>query len=251
MLILLPPSETKRPGGDGPPLRIPELALPSLGPEREATLDALVALAADEDEAARVLKLSVRQRGDVAANAAVRAAPTLPAVDRYTGVLFDALDAASLDGRARTWLGAHVMIHSAPFGPVGALDPIPAYRLAANTALPGVAPLRRLWAASVTGALEAAAPAFVLDLRSEAYATLGPVPAGIPGAYVRVVTEGPDGTVRALNHFNKATKGRLVRHLAQERPRAASLAGLRRHLVSAGWRVDESSGEWRLFARDH
>ncbi len=251
MLILLPPSETKRPGGDGPPLRIPALALPSLGPEREATVDALVALSADEDEAARVLKLSVRQRGDIAANAALRDGQTLPAVDRYTGVLFDALDAPSLDRRARTWLGAHVMIHSAPFGPVGALDPVPAYRLAANTALPGLPPLRRLWAASVTTALEAAAPAFVLDLRSEAYSALGPVPAGVPGAYVRVVTEGPDGAVRALNHFNKATKGRLVRQLAEARPRVGTIAGLRRHLQSEGWRIDESDGEWRLFASDH
>ena len=36
----------------------------------------------------------------------------------------------------------HVLIHSAPLGPVGALDRIPAYRLGAGVSLPGVAPLR-------------------------------------------------------------------------------------------------------------
>ncbi|GAA3038119.1 YaaA family protein [Microbacterium dextranolyticum] len=225
MLILLPPSETKRPGGQGRPFDLGALALPTLAPQREAMIDALVALSADEDAAARVLKLSARQRGDIAANAALRTAPTLPAVDRYTGVLFDALDAGSLPTPARRWLGAHVLIHSAPFGPVGALDPLPAYRLSAGTSLPGVPALRRVWADATTAALAELSPRIVLDLRSEAYAALGPVPTGIPSVYLRVVSDGGDGTVRALNHFNKHAKGDLVRRLALERPRIGTVAG--------------------------
>jgi len=248
MLLLLPPSETKRPGGDGAPLALDSLVLPSLRPQRDATVAALVALSADEDEAARVLKLSVRQRGEVAVNAALRVAPTMPAVDRYTGVLFDALAADTLDGAARAWLGAHVMIHSAPFGPVGALDPIPAYRLAANASIPALGPLRRLWAAAVTDALTTVPHPFVVDLRSEAYAGLGPVPASVPSVSVRVVTEGEDGTVRALNHFNKSTKGRLVRALAELRPDATSAASLAAALRAIGWRVEERAGEWLVFA---
>jgi hypothetical protein len=123
----------KRPGGRER-LDIGALALPELRAARDAAVDALVALSGDERHAARVLKLSRRQRPDIAHNATLRTAPTLPAVDRYTGVLFDALDAATLDAASRRWLGAHVLIHSAPFGPVGALDAIPTYRLAAGTA---------------------------------------------------------------------------------------------------------------------
>ena len=226
MLILLPPSETKRPGGRARPLDLGTLALPQLAPQRAAVIEALAALSADEDAAARALKLSARQRGEISGNVALRTAPTLPAVDRYTGVLYDALDAGTLDAAARRWLGGHVMIHSAPFGPVAALDAIPAYRLAAGTTLPGLPPLRRLWADAVTDALAAAAPTFVLDLRSEAYAALGPVPAGIRSAYLRVVTRGADGTTRALNHFNKHAKGDLVRALATSRPRIATARGL-------------------------
>ncbi|MBN9178385.1 MAG: peroxide stress protein YaaA [Microbacterium sp.] len=224
MLILLPPSETKRPGGRARPLDVGALALQGLAPQREAVVDALVALSADEDAAARVLKLSARQRGEIADNAALRSAPTMPAVDRYTGVLYDALDAASLDAPARRWLGTHVMIQSAPFGPVGALDAIPAYRLSAGASLPGIPPLRRVWADAAGAALADATPRFVLDLRSEAYVALGPVPAGIPTAYVRVVTDAGDGVTRALNHFNKHAKGALVRLLAQTRPRIGGTA---------------------------
>ncbi|MBB3156600.1 hypothetical protein FHS07_000284 [Microbacterium proteolyticum] len=247
MLVLLPPSETKRPGGEGAPLDIPRLAFPTLREPREAVVNALVALSADEDAAARVLKLSPKRRHEVADNAAVRTAPTMAAVDRYIGVLYDALDAASLDAEGRAWLGAHVAIQSAPFGPVGALDPIPAYRLAAGTSLPGVAALRRVWADAAQEAFGAVAPGFILDLRSEAYAALGPVPPGTPSAYVRVVTEAEAGAVRALNHFNKHAKGAFVRELAMRRPAVEGVADLRAWALSAGWRVvDGRHGEIAL-----
>lgn len=226
MKILLPPSETKRPGGDGAPLDLAALALPALHAHRSAVVEALVDLAADEDASQRVLKLSARQLGDIEHNRLLRTAATMPAVDRYTGVLFDALDAASLSPASRRWLGAHVWIHSAPLGPVGALDPIPAYRLAAGTSLPGVAALRRHWADATTEAIAGEEPTFVLDLRSEAYVALGPVPDSVASAYVRVVTDDEGGS-RALNHFNKKSKGLLVRALAETRPKIASRRSLR------------------------
>ncbi|MCA1305974.1 YaaA family protein [Microbacterium sp. 2216-1] len=208
MKVLLPPSETKRPGGSGAPLRLDALALSSLLDQRLAVTRALVTLAGDPAEAQRVLKLSDRQVGDIEHNRMLFDAPTMPAVDRYTGVLFDALDAATLDEQSRAWLGRQVLIHSAPFGPVSALDEIPPYRLAAGIALPGVPPLRRFWAEPTSAALADAG--FLLDLRSEAYVALGPVPDGAESAYIRVVT----AAGRALNHFNKKAKGELVRALA-------------------------------------
>lgn len=223
MKILLPPSETKRPGGDGAPLELGCLALPELHAHRSTALDALIDLAADEETSRRVLKLSERQSVDIIHNRMLRTAPTMPAVDRYTGVLFDALDAATLPTASRRWLGDHVWIHSAPLGPVGALDALPVYRLSAGTSLPNMPALRRHWAEATSAAIAASAPPFVLDLRSEAYVALGPVPASVPSSYVRVVT----AHGRALNHFNKKSKGLLVRALAEDRPRIGSVRALR------------------------
>src|SRR4051794_25610959 len=104
MKILLPPSETKRPGGLGAPLSHGSLALPSLAMHRAAVIDALVALADDPDAARRVLKLSERQLGDIEHNRVLGSSPTMPAVDRYTGVLYDALDASTLSADSRQWL---------------------------------------------------------------------------------------------------------------------------------------------------
>ncbi|WP_341934816.1 peroxide stress protein YaaA [Microbacterium sp. LWO14-1.2] len=237
MKILLPPSETKRPGGAGAPLDLDRLALPALRDRRRAVADALVGLAGDPTLAQRVLKLSDKQAGDIAHNRELLTAPTMPAVDRYTGVLYDALDATSLSSASRRWLAGHVWIHSAPLGPVGALDGIPAYRLAAGTSLPGIPPLRRHWAEATSAAIASEEPDFVLDLRSEAYVALGPIPADVDSSYVRVVTEHG----KALNHFNKKSKGMLVRALAEDRPRIASLRALRTWAESRGVVLRDSS----------
>lgn len=250
MLILLPPSETKRPGGTGVPMHPAAWVHPGLNSQRAVVAEALVALSADPERAAKVLGLGPRQLDDIRRNAELATAATMPAVDRYTGVLFDALDAATLPAAARRWLAAHVHIHSAPFGPVGALDAIPAYRLGAAVSLPGLPSSKRMWADAVSQALEEAAPDFVLDLRSQAYVALGPIPADVPSAYVRVVSEGADGVVRALNHFNKRTKGELVRDLAQTRPRIRSRGGFLAWAADAGWDArDDASGEILLVAR--
>ncbi len=241
MLILLPPSETKRPGGTPRRLDLHGLALPTLASQREGAVDALVRLSDDPATAARVLGLSPRQLGEIEVNASLRIAPTMAAIDRYTGVLYDALAPDQLDAAARRWLGSHTLIHSAPFGPVGALDRIPAYRLGASASIPSLGPLRRHWASAVSDALAASGAPFILDLRSEAYVALGPVPSTIESVYLRVVTASEDGVVRALNHFNKHAKGVLTRLLATGRPRVRSAAGFAKWAAAMG--VDVRPGE--------
>lgn len=249
MLVLLPPSETKRSGGGSAVLDLAAIAFRRLQPQREQILDSVVDLSRDPREAARVLRLGATQHDEIAVNAAVRSAPTMPAVDRYTGVLYDALDAASLDAAARRWLGAHVAVQTALLGPVMALDRIPSYRLGATAKLPGHPSMRRVWAGAVSASLAERSAPFVLDLRSEAYVGLGPVPDSLPSAYVRVVTEGRGGAVRALNHFNKHAKGALVRMLAAQRPRIRSRRAFTEWADAEGLRVEErSDGELALFA---
>ncbi|MBB2975990.1 hypothetical protein FHX49_001560 [Microbacterium endophyticum] len=247
MMILLPPSETKRPGGVAEPLSLASLAFAKLTPVRMNVLDALVTLSSSPDAAARVLKLSARQRSEIVVNADVYVSPTMPAIDRYTGVLYDALGTHDLDDSARRWLGDNVVIHTAPLGLVRALDPIPAYRLGAAASLPGIASLRKTWADPVSDALVAAAPPFILDLRSQAYVALGPTPLTTPSVYVRVVVTSDDGAVRALNHFNKHAKGAFVRALAKAQPALDSLDTLLNWALGAGFDVREcGDGSWDL-----
>ena len=113
----------------------------------------------------------------------------------------------------RAFAGRHVAIASAAFGLSAALDPLPAYRLSHDSRLPGVA-LGRLWRAPIAEVL-AQTPGLLLDLRSEAYAALGPLPDHPDAVFVRVVSEDGEGRRRALNHFNKQGKGVFVRRLVE------------------------------------
>ena len=212
MLILLPPSETKRGGGDGPPLDLAALSFPELTPARRQTLAAVKAMSRNLAVAATMLRLGPASSAEAARNRVLTTSATMPALDRYDGVLFDELDAASLPEAARRFAGEHLAIGSALFGVTGALDPIPAYRLSHDSRLPGTATLGRIWRTPLSAAL-AAVGGLVLDLRSEGYAALGPAPRRADSVYVRVVSADGDGRKRALNHFNKQGKGALTRRL--------------------------------------
>ena len=221
MLILLPPSETKASGGDGGPLDFAGLSWPSLNPVREAIAADLVALSSDREAAMAALKLGPKLAAEVDANAELLSSPTMPALDRYTGVLYDALDAPSLPASAR----GRLAVGSALFGVVGGLDMIPRYRLSGGSKLPRrdasgsgagaegskltePAPtMRARWGAAITDAL--ADEPFVVDLRSGAYLNLGKVPGAVTATVV--TTEG-----KVVSHFNKHHKGLLARALATE-----------------------------------
>lgn len=225
MLILLPPSETKAPGGTGAALDSSALSFPTLTPVREELLDDLCAL--DVDTALQILGVSESLRGEAEANRGLRDAPTMPALERYTGVLYDALDAASLrEVDADAW--SRLAVGSALFGVVRATDMIPHYRLSAGTKLPrragGPAPtLKKRWGRLITEALQAtpdgAGDGVVVDLRSGGYQGLGKLPAwdattGTGAVTVRVESVRPDGTRKVVSHFNKHYKGVLARVLA-------------------------------------
>lgn len=227
MLVLLPPSETKRNGGEGPPLDLAALSHhPDLGTVRSALVDELVALAADRPAARAALDVSERQDAEIEKNAALRTAPTMPALDRYTGVLYDALDAASFTRATRARARSRLAVQSALFGLLGADDPIPAYRLSAGSRLPGSGTLASRWR-PVTDPLLAriGAGELVVDLRSGGYAALGAIPGAVT---VNVLAERPDGSRSVVSHHNKAHKGALARLLATSRADPTDAAAVAR-----------------------
>lgn len=238
MLVLLPPSETKHPGGDGAPLDLSALTAPGLTGVRTRLVEALVELAGDVPASRTALGVSASQDAEIARNAALRTSPTLPAVERYTGVLYDALDVRSLTPARRARADARLAVGSALFGLVGAADRIPAYRLSAGSALPGLPTLRALWKPALSPVL-AAVPGLVVDLRSGSYAALAPVAGAVT---VQVLSERPDGTRSVVSHFNKAHKGRLARLLAGTPAEPPDVVGLRRLLRRAGLHVEHDGG---------
>ena len=95
MLLLLPPSETKRDGGDGAVvLDLGALVASALTPQRAELVDRRVSRSRRRGRRrCAALKLGPRQAARGRTEPRLLDAPTMPAIDRYTGVLFDALDA--------------------------------------------------------------------------------------------------------------------------------------------------------------
>lgn len=237
--ILLSPSEAKSVDGPGDPLDLTALSLPELTDTRQTVAEALVTVCTEDPDRARdVLGLSEKLAWEVHLDAQLWSSPTAPALTRYTGVLYDALDEKSFVKTARARAESRLWIGSALFGLLAATDPIPHYRLSAGTKLPGLKTLRSTWRPALTAAIAGWADDLVVDLRSGGYHQLGPVPGAVT---VDVVTEYPDGTRKVVSHFSKHHKGLLARTLATSAAEMDSVPALLRVARRAGHRVEQTS----------
>lgn len=223
-VLLLPPSEGKSTGGRGRPMRVDRLSFPSLTEQRQRTIDAL-ARAMRASVATRTKMLGVK--GDAlahatAANLAIRTSPTMPAIERFTGVLYDELDVGSLSTRDRKRLDAQVIIFSGVFGLLTPTDAIPDHRLKMTVSLPPIGKVGTAWRTPITEALAPrTAGATVWNLLpNEHAAAWKPAAIGSPDGpavmvSVRFLDEGParkgERTFTTVSHWNKLLKGALVR----------------------------------------
>jgi hypothetical protein len=220
VLVLLPPSEGKTAARRGKALDLDQLSFPGLTSTRELVLEALVTLASrDPQRALTVLGLSPRQLDEVARDAVLETASTAAASRVYSGVLYEALDLTSLEAPAKRRAQRQLVVSSALFGALRVGDRIPAYRLSGDASLPGLGSVSALWRDPLATAMsEAAGRGLVVDLRSGVYAAMWRPTGDVAGrtVAVRVLQELPDGSRKVVSHFNKATKGRLVRQWMQD-----------------------------------
>lgn len=217
LVVALPPSEGKAPGGDGPPLDLATLShAATLTVPRGKVVDALVQLCTAEgtrgrNRAQKILGLSDGLLGQIAVDAAIHQAPTLPAAQRYTGVLYDHLGLGTLPDRARRRATGQLLIVSGLWGVLSPDDAIPAYRLSIGVTLPRLGKLTAFWRAPLAKALPA--PALVVDCRSSDYGQAWRPAAGSAVVAVRVFSVAPDGSRKVISHMAKATRGDVARAL--------------------------------------
>lgn len=217
MLIILPPSETKRPApDDGPSLDLEGLSFGDLAPVRSRVLDALIETSREPD-ALRRLMVPPSRGDEVARNELIRALPTRRAVDTYAGPLYAGLDPASWSPHALRRAEDRVVIVSALWGALRPADRIPPYRLHVCARLVGMDRLEPTWRSvlvpRLTGAAERRGP--ILDLRSPTYQAVGR-PHGLDDQMVTLrVRAAPGGPARIGDVVAKRTRGEAARHLLE------------------------------------
>lgn len=230
MLFLIPPSETKADGGGSIKITQAHLTFGGLDQTRDEVLEAYIKATGDQD---------------------IRQAPTMAAINRYTGTLYSAIHGRGLKGtptannslntdelpRARSM----VLIQSALFGAIAATDLIPNYKVSPSKLICGIN-LKRVWPApheQFAWARLAAGP--VIDLRSKAYADLAPLPENIDAYTVTVFVERADGSREQLNHFNKKAKGQLVRAALTASKEPQTIAELKACAKKVGLKLEVNS----------
>ena len=236
MIFLLPPSESKQSGGTIAPGK---LSFAELAGVRAEIKSALIEVSKDPAAGAKALKLGPKQLGELEVNLSLSRPRAMPALERYTGVLYDAL---KLDGLSKQQLSRAkkcLFIQSSLFGLISALDEIPNYRLSAGSKLPGVN-LRAVWGLAHESIWERFRHEIVVDLRSKAYLQLAPIPDWVDSYEVEVLAENKSGVQKALNHFNKQAKDTFARAALSINPAPGKLLDLKKIAKLAGQKLEIS-----------
>jgi hypothetical protein len=220
-LLLLPPSEAKTPGGDGPSLAslagVPT-SDDALYAARVRVLRAVASFCRRTPGKARVaLKLPPGSAAaDLAANIGALDAPTMPALDRFTGVLFASLDVAWMTAKQRRQAYASTLVFSGAFGALAGDEPVPLHRVPASATLPRIGGLATYWrrVLAVSLAPRIDSEQLVVDLRSSDYAAMWQPAPSQAGRVVTVrVLEDRGGRLQAVSWSSKHGKGLLAREL--------------------------------------
>ena len=216
LVLLLPPSEGKVAGGDGPPWTVDAGAFGVLAPERTRVTNAL---RRHRGGTGRMLGASgPLLRTARAANLALVGAPTLPAWRRFSGVVWEHLGPDTLGAAARRRARAGVIVVNAVTGLAGWDDPVPDFRLKLSASVPPVGNLARFWRTPLSRALhDRLGGHTVVDLLPNEHRAAWAADAGTDGdgadRLVRPVLTTPDG--KPAGHAGKAAKGRLARALLE------------------------------------
>lgn len=254
LVVLLPPSEGKAPGGDGPAWdRLARqtdgdqnapfpLQFPTLDRHRRVVARALAAALRSRrvDNAALLGVRGPALTAGTAAGLTALSSPTLPAVERYTGVLYDALDYPSLSAAGKRRADESLVIVSGLGGVVAPRDLIPDYKLPIGTALPRLGRLGTWWRPRLSPALNThVMGAVVWDLLPTAHAASWSDGGRAAARWrVRVVREDRAGTRTVISHENKSAKGTLARYLISAAGRGVDPRELADVEFAGGYRLD-------------
>jgi cytoplasmic iron level regulating protein YaaA (DUF328/UPF0246 family) len=210
-VILLPPSEGKADGGENGTSWSPHSG--AFGKELgDFRTEIAQTLAKAKGGSAALLGVSGKHLARAqAANKALVGAATLPAWQRYTGVVWDHLDLGSLTAAKRKPLVNRIVVPSGLAGLVRADDPLPDYRLKMGARCAPFGLMSTWWRDDLTTSLvRFLRGRIVVDLLPQEHR--GAFDWSVVDNVVRVDLVSRTGGVVG-GHNAKAAKGLLARHL--------------------------------------
>jgi len=240
MFILLPPSETKGFGTNGQKLNLAKMSFGILTQNRTRVSEQLVGLSKTPKKACTVLGISQKQIAEVESNSQLFSANTSPAIEIYSGVLFDALNYKSLSKVAKQKADSILLITSSLFGLLTPQDLIPHYRLSGDVVLPKIGAISKTWTEPIDAALQSRNPDFIVDMRSGTFAKFWQPSGDLveKTAVIKIMTrvgKGKTAKKIAISHNNKHTKGLIARDLVSLRTFPKNSKQLLSKLKTLNW----------------
>jgi len=226
--ILLPPSEGKAPGGDdcrnwidiAADCRLNafgEMNLP-----RRAMINALRAsLSLPVADLAKLFSVKGDRLDEViATNGKLPAGPLMPAISRYSGVMFDFLDYGSMAKAEQVAFDQHAILFSGLWGLLRPTDLIPDYKLKMDASLPSLGKVSAFWKPLVSALLNPMLEDMIVwDLLPGAHRAAWDGKAGYAARWqVKFVQRGErkgKPVYKTVTHWSKALKGALVRFICE------------------------------------
>ncbi len=207
MKILLAPAETKREGGEFSPYCINNFYFKEIAQTR----DEVVSKYEDFLEKSSLEELSSwfglkNLKECEKYSQAIKEKPTMKAIQRYTGVAFDAIDYDNLSKEAQHYCENQVILFSNLFGPLKADDKIPDYKFKQGAILPSCDVIK-LYKENIKNILDEYLGDEVIDLRAGFYDKFyKPSASTITFKFLK------DGKV--VSHWAKHYRGQIVKELA-------------------------------------
>jgi cytoplasmic iron level regulating protein YaaA (DUF328/UPF0246 family) len=210
MYILLAPSQTKNSGGTGLPYTLQSFSFPQIYHHRleavghyerfihSQTIDDLGVWFGikDNKQTKKYIKYFCEQ-------------PTMKAVQRYTGVAYDALDYNGLSTTSQRYIDEHVLIFSDLFGVLMAKDMIPCYRFKQGAKLPDIDIVKH-YKTDLKECLDRFLDHEVLDLRAGYYDRYyKPIASVVRYKFLK--------NGKSVSHWAKHYRGKLTRDIAMHK----------------------------------
>jgi uncharacterized protein len=205
VLILLPPSEGKKPGGSGRWIHDTGIFGRALANPRQLVAASL----------AQTLPTALKVRGATAehaqrVNANLLGGPVLPAHERYSGVVYQGLDSKTMPAALMATAKHSIVAFSGLGGLVRFTDPLPDYRAPMDASIYEIGKLANYWRPLISPHLQRAAKREgVIDLLTQVHRS-AVEPASENWFTVDLVHSDITG-----GHAAKFAKGRLARWLLE------------------------------------
>lgn len=131
--------------------------------------------------------------------------PVAPAINIYTGVLYQSLEWQSLSAAAKKRGEKSILIISALFGALSPIDKIPTYKAKIEP---------KIWKVPLTQALDAIDEELIIDCRSSTYSTVW-TPDPSKTVEIRVFQKNA-GKLTVITHMSKKYRGEFTRLLISQ-----------------------------------